>query len=163
MFQSTDNLVLIFTALVCLMNRRDNPELDIKEIQPDDLSDLIQLAQFYQSKTPVSFLQRMREEIQKGKKPKADIKDFLVLPVSAEQVVKVVNSGFLQRLPNTGQKVNIRNNRNFLGCPKRYRWSRPRHSTRRQFRTLPSHRLPTSFLLYPRRADGDDFFTSISG
>ena len=88
-FQSTDGLVLLFTALVCLMNRRDNPELDINDIQPDDLTDLIQLAYYYQEKTPFSFLQRMREEIFKGKKAKTEINNFLVLPVSPEQVVKV--------------------------------------------------------------------------
>ena len=88
-FQSTDGLVLLFTALVCLMNRRDNPELEITDIQPDDLTDLIQLALFYQGKTPFSFLQRMREEIFKAKKAKTEINAFLALPVSAEQVVKV--------------------------------------------------------------------------
>ena len=89
-FQSTDGLVLLFTALVCLMNRRDNPELEISDIQPEDLTDLIQLALFYQEKTPFSFLQRMRDEIFKAKKAKIEINNFLVLPVSAEQVVKVL-------------------------------------------------------------------------
>jgi len=89
-FQSTDGLVLLFIALVCLMNRRDNSELDINDIQSDDLTDLIQLAYFYQEKTPFSFLQRMRDEILKGKKAKSEIKDYLVLPISAEQVVKDV-------------------------------------------------------------------------